>query len=266
MQSVSAPGTNATTNQDKGLLGVGPPQLSSIVQALDSSKFNGDTLLDNIFASNSSLPQFTSFSLSRSFATGKTDGGVFTVGEIPSNLSSISSAPKNDVISSDRWVVLMDGVVVNGKNVTGGSAFDAPGQSSDQTLSNLDTGTSLSQIPSDYAQAIYGAVPGAQLVESSGLYILPCDTKLNVSFVFAGVEYPVHPIDTVSATTDDTGAVLCFSGFTFGESGSEDFLLGDSFLRNVYSLYDYGAFLNESSTPFIQLLSVRFSSLSSPLC
>ena len=71
----------------------------------------------------------------------------------------------------------------------------------------------------------------------------------------------MHPIDTVTATSDGLGGVICFSGFPFsdGFSNSEDFLIGDSFLRNVYSLYDFGAFLNESTTPFIQLLSVSLS-------
>lgn len=208
---------------------------------------------------------------------------MFTIGEIPSNLTSIESTPKNNVVSSQRWVVLMDGVVLNGQNITGGSSLcvfslslsllqgqnidtllsEVDGQTSGQTLTNLDTGTSLAQIPREYADVIYGSVPGSQLVRSSGVYIVPCDTKLNLSFVFSGVEYPVHPIDTVAATTDDSGSsVICYSGFTFGTSGSEDLLLGDSFLRNVYSLYDYGSFLNESSTPYIQLLSVRASPLS----
>lgn len=254
---ISAPGTNATTNSDKGLLGVGPPLLSSISDALSRSSFDGDTLLDNIFSSDSSLPQLTTFSLSRSFSTGKTDGGVFTVGEVDSDFSQIQQAPTLPVISSDRWIVLMDEMIVNGQSISGDSSFSVRNQSEGQTLANLDTGTSLSQIPQTYAAAIYGDVPGAQLYSSSGIYVLPCDTKINVSFVFGGVEYPVHPIDTIAATSDGAGGVICFSGFPFsdGFSNSEDFLIGDSFLRNVYSLYDYGSFLNESTTPFIQLLS-----------
>ncbi len=39
---------------------------------------------------------------------------------------------------------------------------------------------------------------------------------------------------------------------------SEDLLLGDTFLRNVYSLFDFGSFITgNTNTPFIQLLSVR---------
>lgn len=125
------------------------------------------------------------FELSRSLATGTTDGGVFTIGEVNSTHSAISSAPNLNVVSRNRWVVLMDGMIVNGRNVTGQSSFSGvAGQTSGQTLANLDTGTSLSQIPQAYVDAIYGQVPGAQFFPSQGVYVLPCDTNINVSFVF----------------------------------------------------------------------------------
>lgn len=61
---------------------------------------------------------------------------------------------------------------------------EVQGQGTGQTLANLDTGTSLAQIPQTYAQEIYGSIPGAQLLTSQGIYIVPCSTKLNISFVF----------------------------------------------------------------------------------
>ena len=70
-------------------------------------------------------------------------------------------------------------------------------QTEGQTLANLDTGTSLSQIPQTYAAAIYGDVPGAQLYSSSGIYVLPCDTKINVSFVF-GYVFPSHRLSGIN--------------------------------------------------------------------
>ena len=40
-----------------------------------------------------------------------------------------------------------------------------------------------------------------------------------------------------------------------------DWILGDAFLRNVYSLYDYGSLTNANdSAPFIQVLSVSITS------
>ncbi|KAI5119387.1 hypothetical protein M0805_001061 [Coniferiporia weirii] len=255
---ISAPGSNAVTNRDNGLLGVGPSLLSVVNDSLWRTEYNGNTLLNNIFASDPSLPQLSTVSLSRSFATGKTDGGVYTIGEIDSNFSAISSSPRLDVVSPDRWIVLMDNLIVNGQNISGDSAFSVEGQDTDQTLANLDTGTSFATIPEKYANAIYGSVPGAVLHASSGVYEVPCDTKINVSFVFGGVAYPVHPIDTVVAMIVDGVDILCYSGFFFTSdtSGTEDFLLGDTFLRNVYSLFSFGAFVNGTSSPYTQLLSM----------
>lgn len=179
----------------------------------------------------------------------------------------------------------MDEMVVNGKTFSGDSAFSGvAGQKNGQTLVDIDTGTSLAIMPSGYVEAIYGGVPGAVLDPSSGLYVVPCETVIEVSFVFGyvlptsrteyhfsltwwnqlhrGNEYPVHPIDTVIATLDNNGEIVCTSSFSAGNVASDgnDITLGDTFLRNVYQLYDYGSFVGASGTPIIQLLSVRLSS------
>ncbi len=110
---------------------------------------------------------------------------MFTIGEVNSTLSTVSSEPKLNVISKDRWVVLMDGIIVNGQNFSGQSSFSGvAGQTSGQTLANLDTGTSLAQIPQAYVDAIYSTIPGAQFVASQGVYLVPCNANINVSFVF----------------------------------------------------------------------------------
>ncbi|TDL18821.1 acid protease [Rickenella mellea] len=181
-----------------------------------------------------------------------------SAGEINSTLSGISSAPKLTVVSNDSWTVFMDGIIVNGQNFTGYSQYNVTNQGPTQTLALLDTGTNLARIPSLYANAIYSAVPGAQFDPSLGVYNLPCDTRIDLSFVFGGLAYPVHPIDTVQALPDSKGKVNCFSGFWVSSQGeylSEDFVLGDSFLRNVYTLYDFGSFISGTTAPFIQLLS-----------
>ncbi|TDL20611.1 acid protease [Rickenella mellea] len=257
---ISAPGSNATHNISTGLLGVGPPGLSVISVTNQTTPFNGKTLLENIFAANPDEPNSITFQLSRSETTGTTGGGTFTIGEVNATLSGISSAPRLDVVSPNRWVVLMDGIIVNGKNVTGNSKHNVTGQGPTQTLANLDTGTSLALIPKFYADAIYSGVPGAQFNPALNVYVVPCNTKIDLSFVFGGIAYPMHPVDTVQATQNPTakGTVACFGGFqvSSGQDLDDDFLLGDSFLRNVYTLYDFGSFISGTTTPpFIQLLS-----------
>lgn len=129
---------------DKGLLGLGPlvyiilklqlyiniisrPLLSRIFSDIhqQASSLNGQPFLSNIFDSSSTEP-FITFALSRSDDTAATGGGVFTIGEFASNssLSGIQSSSKIDVIAdTERWIVLMDGMVVNGQKVTGNSVL-----------------------------------------------------------------------------------------------------------------------------------------------
>lgn len=48
------------------------------------------------------------------------------------------------------------------------------------------------------AEALYGSVPGASLTNVNGLgeiWSLPCDQELNATFLFAGVKFPIHPLD-----------------------------------------------------------------------
>lgn len=40
--------------------------------------------------------------------------------------------------------------------------------------------------------------------------------------IHRGVELPVHPIDVVSATLDDNGAIICFSGFPIADPDDPD--------------------------------------------
>ena len=67
------------------------------------------------------------------------------------------------------------------------------------------------------SDAIYSKVPGAQLTNVSNLgeiYTLPCKAEVNVTFVFSGTKYPIHPLDTnMNGTdlgiTDGTGTDIC---------------------------------------------------------
>ena len=67
------------------------------------------------------------------------------------------------------------------------------------------------------ADAFYSNVPGAQLKNISGLgeiYTLPCDQEVNITFVFSGKKYPIHPLDanmngTDLKITDDAGNEIC---------------------------------------------------------
>ena len=143
------------------------------------------------------------------------------------------------------------------------------GQTEGQTVALIDTGTSLAVAPQAYVDFIYGSIPGALKQNFSGFsgYQVPCSVEVELSFVLGGVELPINPIDATMAAPDGQGGIICQSSFAFtpAADGIADFILGDSFLRNAYVLFDYGmpdnATNNTTNVPFVQILPVRCSVL-----
>ena len=137
-------------------------------------------------------------------------------------------------------------------------------------------------MPKYYFDAVYSDIKGLKKFDAAdGIYSLPCDTKLNVSMVFkyvirtlsvvcepepilsySGTEYPINPLDLTRliSVDNETLCINAFGSMDLNDQGM-DFILGDSFLRNAYTLFDYGNWTNNSaSAPFVQLLSVSFLS------
>jgi hypothetical protein len=120
------------------------------------------------------------------------------------------------------WSVAMDGMTVNGQNVTlPPSAVDPKNTS--QFVVILDTGNSHATVPEyvftnpwckwiltthirDVFDAIYGDVEGA-VQDSDGTAAFPCDAEVNITFTFGGQVFPVHPLDDLLDTGREDG--LC---------------------------------------------------------
>lgn len=116
----------------------------------------------------------------------------------------------------------------------------------------LDSGTTLSYLPNDIAEQIWREV-GATYTRDVGLALLPCrmqNSKGHFSFGFAGPEGP-----RINVTMDELVLDLVTSGppptfisgpfegedaceFGIQNSSKSPFLLGDTFLRSAYVVYD----------------------------
>ena len=67
--------------------------------------------------------------------------------------------------------------------------------------------------PPAYVEAMYN-VTGSVFDAESGLWVLPCETQINVSMVFGQDTFPLEPLDLISpAHTDDNGNVICVGVF-----------------------------------------------------
>lgn len=121
----------------------------------------------------------------------------------------------------------MTGVTVAGKNILSSTADVA-----------IDTGTTLIGGPSDDIAAVYAQIPGSsRSTDSKGFWNYPCSTQVNVSLQFGGgTQWSISPADfEYGQPSHDT----CQGAFF--ESGSTDpsWIIGDTFLKNVMSVYRF---------------------------
>ncbi|KAA8911103.1 aspartic peptidase domain-containing protein [Sphaerosporella brunnea] len=110
----------------------------------------------------------------------------------------------------------------------------------------LDTGTTYTYLPTDLFQEIVDQV-GAQVNDKTGVPIVPCDIRNyqgTVDYNFSGTVIPVSLNELVvdaytydgSPATYSDGTPLCYFGIL--DAGSDNNVLGDTFLRSAYVVFD----------------------------
>ncbi|ROT41722.1 candidapepsin-1 [Sodiomyces alkalinus F11] len=95
----------------------------------------------------------------------------------------------------------------------------------------FDTGATLSYLPRPVVQALAEDL-GGQLDPDVDLYVVPCGQEGTVDFTFAGYTIKVPLEEFIWTVGQDT----CILGADAEES--QNYLLGDSFLRSVYTVFD----------------------------
>lgn len=99
----------------------------------------------------------------------------------------------------------------------------------------LDTGTSLMLMPPDDAVAMHKLIEGS--TQSGETFTVPCDTKTEMQITFGSTTYNISTADWVGGTLPAGGCKSNIIGRqTFNET---QWLLGDVFLKNVYSVFDF---------------------------
>jgi len=100
----------------------------------------------------------------------------------------------------------------------------------------FDTGTSFIAVPTSFAEAFHANIPGSTYSSMDGIYILPCQGTKTFGVSFNGIKYEVPYSDYVAAAGG--GSSLCVS-LVMPLGNYEMYILGDPFLRQVYSVYDF---------------------------
>ena len=220
----------AVSDPMSGILGLAFESIASLGKPWWQAAFEQDAVSQKVFG----------FWLGRNAddpnaPTAEANGGEFTMGGIDSSRFSgeVNYIPLS---GEDYWRIPVDRVAINGAAVSGMEGKQCA----------IDTGTSFIATTSELAKQFYAQVPGAQPhsepeLRDRGYWEYDCSTDFSVSFTFGGIAYDINAADFnlkgfTSSTTSCVGAIFELSLDT---SAPVDFIVGDSFLKNVYSVYDY---------------------------
>ncbi|KAI0272452.1 aspartic peptidase domain-containing protein [Gloeopeniophorella convolvens] len=109
----------------------------------------------------------------------------------------------------------------------------------------IDTGTTLLVGPPQEVAAVYAQIPGALPYVreiANGLYTIPCDFNYTLALTFGGRSFSIDPSTFNQGPADDTPG-RCFAGLAFDPDLTLEgfWIIGDVFLRNVYTVFDAGS-------------------------
>jgi hypothetical protein len=132
--------------------------------------------------------------------------------------------------SAGLWEVSLDDAGVDGKAI----GFESK-------LAVMDTGTSWIWVPPTDAKAFHDLIPGAKGSGTDSVsYTVPCSSKQVLWLQFNGQKYNISQADWMGPDENNDG--LCDSrilGRQYNPNNPNSWLVGDTFLKNVYSVYDF---------------------------
>ena len=158
--------------------------------------------------------------------------------------------------SGNRWTTQIDSIYFNGAKLITSRLQPEP----NSNFALIDSGNPIMGIATD----VLAQITNAWAANPSN-YVLPCNTTFNLVFQIGGTNFSVNKQDVLVpsitaidssnyggyATTDCQAQMQPFTptGNELGEDTSQTFQLGDVFLRNVITAYDYGSLTNALDNP-----------------
>lgn len=231
---------------NNGLMGVGMQSLESIVQTGESNT-GYPTVVGALL--DAGLIERAAFSLWLNDLNANAGsilfGGVDT-DKYTGDLISLPIQIDADAQIFDRYLVTLTSVSINDDSGT-----HLLSDSSLSVAALLDSGTTSSILPADIASAIWGGLGANTAGEAQNEILVPCNlakSNATLSFGFGGEGGPVInvPISEIinnegikAGSTYENGDAICslyIDSQTDDPSGSV--ILGDSFLRSAYVVYD----------------------------
>ncbi|TQV99999.1 hypothetical protein V2A60_005413 [Cordyceps javanica] len=121
-----------------------------------------------------------------------------------------------------EWAINLDDMSFDGKKAGVGGK-----------LAYIDTGTTYIFAPSAVTDKLHAVIAGSSKEGNS--YSVPCDTTKPITVTFSGVDYEIPAKDWVSRKNQDGH---CMSNIYGQEVVKNSWLMGATFLKNVYAVFD----------------------------
>ncbi|KAK0450186.1 aspartic peptidase A1 [Armillaria borealis] len=245
--------SNVTLTDDiSGIFGLGFPRLSSVSNTVtNSTPFFVQLAQQGVL----DYPVF-GLSLTRN------DTGSLSIGAIDSSVVTnvtnvgwhevVEFAPigtENNVSSYLQWAIPLDGFAVNGSSLTPSPTY--PNITNNASLAMFDVGNNGIYGPYQDVSRLFAAISGSRLVDTNlGLWAIPCDTLVPISFTFGEQNLTLQPTDyLIGPASDNPNLCLSWPGATSPSSDGIDWQMGVPFLRTVYATFSYG--INNKEPPMI---------------
>ncbi|KAG0018296.1 hypothetical protein BGZ81_010311 [Podila clonocystis] len=172
--------------------------------------------------------------LEPSDTTKNSPGGEITFGGV--NTARFSgSVTYTNCLPGRPWTIPLNSVNINGKAISIAA----------NTKATIDTGTTAMLMPKTAADAINSAIPGAvQAPNAQDAWFLPCAGSAPVTFTFGQftATIPYKDIAMQSTAQRTSAGLFCQSAAMFPVGPMtkiDEWLIGDAFLKNVYSVFDF---------------------------
>lgn len=175
-------------------------------------------------------------------------GGSFTMGFVNTTLYTGEIEYINLATTSSYWILPLTTLATGGKSIQIPSGSDG--------YAAIDTGTTLVGGPSQYIAEFYQQIPGSAPGTGNfeGYYSYPCSTTIDATMSFGGKSWTISEADFRLTQISQSECIGAFFELQTGRS-APSWIVGDTFLKNVYSVYRY----NPASVGFAELSSVALA-------
>lgn len=198
-----------------GLMGMGFQSISD---------YNAPPVFQSLVSQGQTSSPVFAFKLAES-------GSELTIGGLNSALYS-GTPVYTPVTQQGYWQINFSSLKVGGTSVLG------------STSAIVDSGTTLIIGDTAGVKAFYKKIPGSKDASSTlgeGIYTFPCSTTIpSVTFTINGKALSVAS-SALNFGPVQEGSTTCVGGIAASNSiGSQFWILGDVFMRNYYTIFDFG--------------------------